>query len=36
MIEALTLAVPELGNRTYLIHDGEVAVVVDRSGTSIG
>ncbi len=29
MIEALTLAVPELGNRTYLIHDGEVAVVVD-------
>jgi hydroxyacylglutathione hydrolase len=29
MIEALTLAVPELGNRTYLIHDGEAAVVVD-------
>ena len=29
MIEALTLAVPELGNRTYLIHDGAVAVVVD-------
>ncbi len=29
MIEALTLAVPELGNRTYLIHDGAAAVVVD-------
>ncbi|MGH7691427.1 MAG: MBL fold metallo-hydrolase [Candidatus Dormibacteria bacterium] len=29
MVQVLTLATPELGDRSYLIHDGEQAIVVD-------
>ncbi|MGH7608702.1 MAG: MBL fold metallo-hydrolase [Candidatus Dormibacteria bacterium] len=29
MVEVLTLDTPELGDRSYLIHDGEQAIVVD-------
>ncbi|MGC1184765.1 MAG: MBL fold metallo-hydrolase [Candidatus Dormiibacterota bacterium] len=29
MVEVLTLKTPELGDRTYLIHDGHQAIVVD-------
>lgn len=29
MIRCITLPTPELGDRSYLLHDGEVAVVID-------
>ena len=35
-VEVVAVDTPALGDRSYLAHDGRVAVVVDPSGTSTG